>query len=196
MVHDGLDISSVFGIGDEHERQEIPGLRRDVVGERQRGVDNILVQQVDVVSVGVGRVIVEGEVTGQHSVEDNTATPNIHGRSNVPAVGNDEFGSGVTRGPTTRLHEFIRLVFKPVCEPKVRDYHVPMPVKEEVFEFEVPMDDLFLVNVPDARDELTKEFARILFLQIAVGKDMVEEFATGRVLEDDTDVLVRFDNVV
>jgi len=87
-------------------------------------------------------------------------------------------------------------VFEPIGETEVRDYHIPMPIEEEVFEFEVTMDDLFLVNVPDARDELTEEFACVLLLQVAVGKDMVEEFATRRVLEDDTDVLVCFDNVV
>ena len=87
-------------------------------------------------------------------------------------------------------------MFEPIRETEVGDYHVPMPVEEKVFEFEVTMNDLFLVNVPDARDELTKEFARILLLEVSVGKDMVEEFTAGRVLENDTDVLVRFDNVV
>jgi hypothetical protein len=69
-------------------------------------------------------------------------------------------------------------------------------IEEEVLRVEITMDDLFLMNIPDARDELTKEFACILFLQIAVGNDVVKEFTTWRVLEDDTDVLVRFDNVV
>ena len=87
-------------------------------------------------------------------------------------------------------------MFEPIGETKVRDYHVPVAIEEEVFEFEVPMDDLFLVNVPDTRNELTEEFARILLLQVAVGEDVVEEFATRRVLEDDTNILVRFDNVV
>ena len=87
-------------------------------------------------------------------------------------------------------------MFEAVGETKVGDYHVPMPIEEEVFEFEVAMNDLFLVNVPDARDELTEEFARILLLQVAVGKDVVEEFTTRRVLEDDADILVRLDNVV
>ena len=87
-------------------------------------------------------------------------------------------------------------MFEPIGETEVRDDHVSVSIEEEVFEFEVAVNDLFLVNVPDARDELTKEFARILLLKIAVGKDVVEEFTTGRVLEDDTDVLVRFDNVV
>ena len=87
-------------------------------------------------------------------------------------------------------------MFESVSETKIGDYHVPMPIKEEVFEFEVAMNDLFLVDVPDARDELTKEFARILLLEVAVGKDVVEEFTAGRVFEDDTDIFVRFDNVV
>ena len=33
MVHNSLDVSPVFGIGDEHERQEIPGLGGDIFGE-------------------------------------------------------------------------------------------------------------------------------------------------------------------
>lgn len=87
-------------------------------------------------------------------------------------------------------------MLEPVGETEVSDYHVPVSIKEEVFEFEVAMDDLFLVNVPNTRDELTKKFARVLLLQVAVGEDVVEEFTTGGVLEDDANVLVRFDNVV
>ena len=33
VVHDSPDVSSVFGVGNEHERQEIPGLDGDIVGE-------------------------------------------------------------------------------------------------------------------------------------------------------------------
>jgi len=33
VIHDCLDASSVFRVGDEHERQEIPGLGGDVVRE-------------------------------------------------------------------------------------------------------------------------------------------------------------------
>ena len=65
-------------------------------------------------------------------------------------------------------------MFEPIGETKVRDDHVPLSIEEEVFEFEVAVDDLFLVNVPDARNELTKEFARVLLLQVAVGEDVVE----------------------
>ena len=87
-------------------------------------------------------------------------------------------------------------MFEPIGETEVRDDHVSVSIEEEVFEFEVAVNDLFLVNVPDARDELTKEFARVLLLQVAVGEDVVEEFTTRRVLEDDADILVRLNDIV
>ena len=87
-------------------------------------------------------------------------------------------------------------MLEPVGEPKVCDDDVPVSIKEEVFELQVPMDDLLLVNVPDAGDELTEQLAGILLLEIPMGQNMVEEFTTRRVLEDDPDILVRLDNVV
>ena len=87
-------------------------------------------------------------------------------------------------------------MFESVRETKVGDYHVPVSVEQEVFEFEVAMDDLFLVNIPDAGDELTKEFACVLLLEVTMGKDMVKEFTAGRVLENDANVFVRLDDVV
>ena len=87
-------------------------------------------------------------------------------------------------------------MFESVRETKVGDYHVPVPVEQEVFEFEVAMDDLFLVDIPDAGDELTKEFACVLLFEVTMGKDMVKEFTAGRVLENDANVFVRLDDVV
>ena len=81
-------------------------------------------------------------MTGQRGVKDDAATPNVHGRFDVYAIGYDKFWSGIKRGPTSFLHEFIVLVFEPIRETEIRDYHVPLPTKE-VFEFEIAMDDLF-----------------------------------------------------
>ena len=41
-------------------------------------------------------------------------------------------------------------MFESVCETEIGDDDVSMAVKEEVFEFEVAMDDFFLVDVPYA----------------------------------------------
>lgn len=87
-------------------------------------------------------------------------------------------------------------MFEPIGETEICYYHVPVAIEEEVFELQVAVDDLFLVDVPDAGDELTEEFARILLLQVAVSQNVVEEFTPRCIFEDDTDVLVCLDNVV
>jgi len=43
---------------------------------------------------------------------------------------------------------------------------------------------------------LGKELSSIFFFEVAVGEDVVEEFATGCVFEDDTDVFVGFYDIV
>ena len=83
-----------------------------------------------------------------------------------------------------------------VGEPKVGHDHVPVSVEEQILEFEVTMDDLFLMKVPDSRNELGKQLAGVAFLEVAVGEDVIEEFATGGIFEDDPDVLIRFDDIV
>ena len=87
-------------------------------------------------------------------------------------------------------------MLEPIGKTEVCYYHVSMSIEEEVFEFQVAVDDLFLVDVPDAGDELSEEFACIFLLQVAVGENVVEEFAARRVFEDDADVLVGLDDVV
>ena len=87
-------------------------------------------------------------------------------------------------------------MFESVRKTKVRDYHVLVLIEQEASEFEVAMDDLFLVDIPDAGDKLAEQFARILLLEITVGKDMVKKFTAGRVLENDANVLVRLDDIV
>ena len=72
MRHNGRQVRTAGGIGDEHDGQEIPGFIGDVVGEGKGSVDDVLVEQVDVVAVRVGRVVIEGEVASEHSVQDNS----------------------------------------------------------------------------------------------------------------------------
>ena len=87
-------------------------------------------------------------------------------------------------------------MFEAVCKPKVGDDDIPVAVEQEVLEFQVAMNDFLLVDVPDAGDELRKELACILLPQVAMGKDVIKQLASGRIFEDDTDVLVCFDYIV
>ena len=72
MPHDRRQVCTAGGIGDEHDGQEIPRLLGDVVGEGKGSVDDVLVEQIDVVAVRVGRDVIEGEVASEHSVQDNS----------------------------------------------------------------------------------------------------------------------------
>lgn len=47
-------------------------------------------------------------------------------------------------------------MFKSVCEAKVGDDDIPVPIEEEILKFQITMDDFFLVNVPDGGYELGK----------------------------------------
>jgi len=58
------------------------------------------------------------------------------------------------------------------------------------------MDDLFLVYIPDTRDKLREKPAGILFLQVTMGEDMVEKLASGRVFENNADILVGLNDIV
>jgi hypothetical protein len=68
-------------------------------------------------------------------------------------------------------------VVEPVGKAKVGDDDVAVLVEEEVLELEVAVDNVLLVEIVDARDELRKELLRISLLEIAVGEDVVEQLA-------------------
>jgi len=87
-------------------------------------------------------------------------------------------------------------MFETVSKAKVRDYNIAVAIKEKVFELQVSMDDFLLVNVPNTRNELGEELCSISFFEIAVGKDVVEEFSTRSIFKDDTNVFVGFDDIV
>jgi hypothetical protein len=94
------------------------------------------------------------------------------------------------------LHQIVGAVLEAISEAEIGDDDIAIAVEEEIFELEVAVDDLALMDVPDAGDELGEKTAGILFLEEAMGKDVVEKFSAGGVVEDDADVFVRFDNVV
>lgn len=78
------------------------------------------------------------------------------------------------------------------------------------------MNDSLLVQVSNSRDELSKQLGSILLLEVAMSEDVVEQLSacanssesaqarlrregksrTGCILEDDTDVLFRLDDIV
>lgn len=146
--------------------------------ELKWGVDDVSIELVDVVAIRVGRIVVERKVAAQHRVEDDTTAPDVDGAPDVHALTHDQLGRGVARAATTGAHEIVLLLFELVGESKVSDDDVPGFIEEEIFEFEISMDDVFRVQVMDARDELGKEFRGIAFFEITMGKNVIKELST------------------
>lgn len=71
-------------------------------------------------------------------------------------------------------------MIEPVGKAKVGDDDVAVLVEEEVLELEVAVDNVLLVEIVDAGDELRKELLRVSLLQIAIGEDVVEQLAACR----------------
>ncbi len=99
-------------------------------------------------------------------------------------------------GATAGSHEIVTLVGKVVGKANVGDDDVAVAVQKQIFELEIAMDDVLLMKVRDTGDELSKETAGMLLLEILVRENVVEELASRGILEDDTDVAIRLDDFV
>ena len=78
---------------------------RDVFGERQWCGRDIFVQEVDIVAFRIRRIIVEREIAGQHSIQNNTATPDVHLLACIERVTHHKFWRSVARASATGLHQ-------------------------------------------------------------------------------------------
>ena len=64
-----------------------------------------------------------------------------------------------------------------VCKAKVGNDDIAVLVEQEIFELEVAVHNVFLVQVVHTRDELGKEFLRVLLLEVSAREDVVEQFS-------------------
>jgi hypothetical protein len=87
-------------------------------------------------------------------------------------------------------------MLKLVGKTEIGNDHISVTVEEQVLQLEVAMDNFLLVDVPNTGDELREQLGSVLFAEITMGQDVVEEFSSRRVFQDDADVLVRLNHVV
>lgn len=73
-----------------------------MTGEEEQHADNVLVEDVNIVTVGVCRNVVEGEVPGKHGVGDDAAVLDVDGAADVEALADDKLGRSVTGAATAR----------------------------------------------------------------------------------------------
>lgn len=129
-------------------------------------------------------LILKRQPSTKHHIKNNPTTPNINLRPSIHAPSNDLWRS-IIRTPTTRPQKIP--IANLVGQAEISNLDVQVVIQQDVFGFEIAVDDFEPVRVFDARDDLLEEFASAGFGHAAVGDDVVEEFASG-VFEDEDDV--------
>ena len=164
MCHDLVQRRTLRRVWHEHACKQRARLWADIVRKRQRRRHNVLVQHIDVVAVRVRGIVVKRQVAGEHRVQDHTARPHVDGRTDIQPVLYDELGRRVAGRATARRHEVVAARAKVVGEAKVGDDDVAVAIQQEVLELQVTVDDVLLMQVGDAADELRKEAAGVALL--------------------------------
>jgi hypothetical protein len=169
--------TTVLRVGNKHHEEQVLDNIRHVFWEVEGGAHNILVEEVDVVTVRVCGVVIIRKVAGNHGVQDDTTRPNIDSGTDVETFCHDEFGCGITGGTTTCGHEVILVAFEAVSKTKVGDDNIAVLVEQEVFKLQVTVNNVLLVQVVDTRDELCEQTRRILLFEVTIGENVVKQLA-------------------
>lgn len=180
MTLDVTDGATSCGVRDKHPSQEIPSIGTNGWGEDKGRGEDVLVELIDVITIRICRVIIIGEVTSEHGVEDDTTGPDIDSGTHVLSIRDDEFRGSVARRTTGGVHEvtltggFVKLIRK----AKISDNEIPSSVQEKVLQLEITMNDALCMKIRYTRDQLGKKATSILFLEVTMGKDMIKELPT------------------
>jgi len=155
---------------------------------------------------------------GKRHHQNDTTTPYIHFSAGIKSIRGNEFGSSVAWTTAACLHQisdfsvllcsqdvivifvdFIRI--ESISKPKVCNDDVPILIKQKIFllwetsaavsyQFEISMNDTFLMQIWNAADQLCEKFTSYMVLQITMGEDVAEQFPTACIFEDNANVSV------
>lgn len=84
---------------------------------------------------------------------------------------------------------------KEVAQAEINNFDVAVFANENIFDFEVPMNDAISVTVIQGARNLATEFASLLLLKLAVGYNIVEHLAAVDVLEQHIPVIIRSNDI-
>lgn len=87
-------------------------------------------------------------------------------------------------------------MLKTVRKAEISDDHIAMAVEQEILEFEVSMNNFLLVDIPHTGNKLRKQLCCVSLTKIAVCENVVEKLSSGSIFDDDSYVLVGFDDIV
>ncbi len=160
-------------------RKYEPSARNEKMYEtRKRALtSNLLEEPTDV-------VVLEWQTTTEHDIQNDPAAPDVNLGSRIERT-SDDFRCSIVWTATAGLHEVA--VLDLVRQAKVSNLHVEVVVEQNVFGFEITVDDLETMAAVDAGDHLLEESASLGLWHLALLDDVLEELA-ARVFEHDDDV--------
>jgi hypothetical protein len=169
----------------EHLRDESLRLLRDALPV---GVVERVLPGLDCLhDLDVGGTV-EGRVSAQEDVQDDSARPHV---ALLVVVAEEDFGSDVVGSAVLLVHLFSFLVLH--GDSKVDDFELCvglLGLDEEVLGFEVAVDDAFLVAVVDRRQDLAHVLCCLFLGERVELLYFVEELSSRAVLLDEVVVFV------
>ena len=137
-------------------------------------LDDLLVQLLRV-------LVLERQVSADHGIENDAGAPDICTESVVTLSANHLRGS-VAGAAACRLQ--LLTLFVEIAETEIDELDVVVVVKEEVLWLQVPVHHAELVDVLDARQNLSENLAGFRLFQSSVFHDVLEKLASRTVLHD------------
>jgi len=125
-------------------------------------------------------LVIERHLAADQDVQHNTKTPDVDLRASV-LFGLEKFGGGKVQTSTECLELIPRR--EQVTQSKVNNLDVAHLADKDVLNLEISVDDAVPVAVVQGAGNLSSELARLLFLEAAVGDDVVEHLSTIDELE-------------
>jgi hypothetical protein len=89
VTHNAIKVGAAGRVGDKHHTEKISSLGGNVFWEGEGSANDVLVEKVDVVAIRIGRIVVKGEVAGEHGIENDATAPDVDGAADIEAFADD-----------------------------------------------------------------------------------------------------------
>lgn len=132
-------------------------------------------------------LVIKGNLAADQDVQHNAKAPHVNLWANV-CLGLEQFGCGKVERAAKGFEKTLRR--KGVAETKVNNLDITSLTDEDVFDFQITMNDAISVAIVKGACNLATEFASLLLLEAAMGDDVVKHLATVDIFEEHIPVVV------
>jgi len=161
---------------------QVFGLGRQVLRNFELSYQDFLVQLCCV-------WVFKWQVAADQCKENDATWPSVDLSANILLTGNHLWCS-IARTTTCCLQLF--LLAKSIREAKVNYFNVHFVVKQQIFRFEISVDNIKFVNVLHAWKNLLEKLATFTFFQFLFSNYIIEEFTPRCIFHDQKQKFGRF----